>query len=71
MLAVAIVFLAVLAPFVPSKRAVNAPTGGNDLSVDLGYQLNLGQSVLVRYMCYKLHPTGPDRDPQAHRSIST
>lgn len=42
MLAIAIALVAVLAPFLPIYAS------SKDLSVDLGYQINLGQRVVVR-----------------------
>lgn len=42
MLAIAIALVAVLAPFLPTYAS------SKNLSVDLGYQINLGQRVVVR-----------------------
>lgn len=64
MLAVAIAFFAVLAPFIPTHGAPTAPADGNDLFVDLGYQLNSGQRVVVRFIYYNLHPLVPSIDPK-------
>ena len=64
MLALAIAFLAGLAPFIPFYEPFNAPAGGNYLFVDLGHQLNLGQSVLVRFMCYELRSAVPEENPK-------
>ena len=47
MLAIAIALLSVLAPFLPAYASIHARAGVNDLSVDLGYQINLGQRVVV------------------------
>jgi len=70
MLAVAIAFFAVLAPLIPTSGALNAPADCNDLFVDLGYQLNLGQSVVVRYIYYKLHPTALGRIPSSQKILT-
>lgn len=64
MLAVAIAVFAVLASFIPSYGAPTAPADGSDLFVDLGYQLNLGQRVVVRFIYYDLDPLVPSVDPK-------
>ena len=52
MLSITIALFVLLAPFAPTCGSVQAPLGGNDLLVDLGYQLNLGQRVVVRdFLC--------------------
>lgn len=48
MLAITVALVALLTPFVTPWGPLNASTSPNDYSVDLGYQLNLGQAVEVR-----------------------
>lgn len=50
MLAVAFALFAILAPFILTDGAPTAPADGSDLLVDLGYQLNLGERVVVRFI---------------------
>lgn len=52
MLALAIAFLAVLTPFVFTHGFFSPGTQVDGLFIDLGYQLNLGQTVVVRAILY-------------------
>ena len=47
MLTVRVVLLTLLSPFIDVGKAVNISTAQNTYVVDLGYQLNQGQTVVV------------------------
>lgn len=57
MLAFFIAFFALLMPFVTTNGARNASIGVDDYVVDLGYQLNRGQAVVVGFVYYELPTT--------------
>ena len=48
MLAVTVALFTLLTPFVTPEGAPDIFTGPDDYSVDLGYQLNRGEAVLVK-----------------------
>lgn len=50
-----IALFALYTPLVTPWGAPNASTGGNDYAVDLGYQLNQGEAVVVWLIQYVSH----------------
>lgn len=69
MLALAIAFRVVHAPCIFTDGFFNATTHGNGLFIDLGYHLNLGQSVVVKAIHYTFPSTGPKRDPDPRKNL--
>ena len=68
MMAIVTVLFTLLVPLVIANDAFNPSIGVDNYVVDLGYQLNQGQAVVVSFSYFELHTTSDMHASNAHQA---
>lgn len=71
MMAIVVGLFALLIPLVIANDAFNSSISVDNYIVDLGYQLNQGQAVVVSFVYFELYTTSHMQASNAHQSKST
>ena len=67
MMAIMVVLFTLLVPFVVADGAFNTSNSVDSYVVDLGYQLNQGQAIVVSLMYFELHTTSHTHASNVHQ----
>ena len=67
MMVIAVVLFTLLIPLVIANDAFNSSIGVDNYVVDLGYQLNQGQAVVVSFFYFELHTTSHVHASNVHQ----